>query len=873
MHPISDCRDCFSDWAIIVFRALNEVLKDKSLPPERCLTVMHIATKLGLIKSILDDTPVYLIEPEVYELCQILSDNFNSNIRAQRPLKGIEMLFGRQTQEDELVKKDSSIAFFKAAENEHLINAISHKCFRIYELLEVCNEGDGDSVPANFSPSTTNRLIDLSNNLFNALELHIKCDPKELSKQDDHQSEAWHPTRLCLIEDERDFPSMSLLISPMQMAHWQDFHLIIEPENSTALDDNSPSPQPAFCHLVDTQQYNHDCVEISFDPSKCQFQLQNSKNYSEPGPGRGEILSDVLRQFQLTPKDKVILAYIIAQAYHHFYDSDLMRIKWTSETIWFMPPATKNDDILLRPYLIFPFGKLNDPEEDFVDNARLVHRYPRILAIGILLLEIALSKPFQPISQPNNISEANCNHKIADNWLKSFKKTTWEGFTHKTIFDTAIEYCIRESRLPVNTKNRFGPVGAAKDLTTKILPDKQQSILEQRKKFYMNVVRPLKYLAETGFGHKIGDKLCIGKKPLADSLSTELSLQNELSNLEASFHSGNTVKPEKWLKDLNSIGTIIERQRRIHGVETAIRVAILDTGIHESDDSNTSWKIKNKRDFVEASASNMTDVFGHGTLMARLVQNCSPSAEIIIGRVAKSTNDLKDSQENIKQAILWAGVECQADIISMSFGFPKDHKGIDNAIRTVQSQRNESVLFLASAGNSGFEDENFPARHPSVISVYAANCRGTFMETNPRLPDGAPAIWGTYGGDVPTELYADLQEKHPRVCQPGSSIATAVAAGISATMIAYADLLPSLEPSANESDRLSRLKLLRKKSGIEALFKSMVKKNDGSRMWFIDPISFWRDTSDDGLPTKHFTRYSKIHSCLQHVSSQQAGTF
>lgn len=204
----------------------------------------------------------------------------------------------------------------------------------------------------------------------------------------------------------------------------------------------------------------------------------------------------------------------------------------------------------------------------------------------------------------------------------------------------------------------------------------------------------------------------------------------------------------------------------------------------------------------------------------------------------------------------------------MSFGFPRDHDGIDEAIRTVQSQRKESVLFLASAGNSSFEDENFPARHSSVISIYAANCRGTFMETNPRLSDGAPAIWGTYGGDVPTKFFADIQEKHPGVCQPGSSIATAVAAGISATMITYADLLPYLEPSAKEDYRLARLKLLRRKSGMEALFRSMAKKDDGSRKWFVDPISFWRDTSDLGS-TKHFTRYSKIHSCLQHISYQQ----
>lgn len=208
----------------------------------------------------------------------------------------------------------------------------------------------------------------------------------------------------------------------------------------------------------------------------------------------------------------------------------------------------------------------------------------------------------------------------------------------------------------------------------------------------------------------------------------------------------------------------------------------------------------------------------------------------------------------------------------MSFGFPKNHEGIDCAIRTVQSQRRESVLFLASAGNSSSEDENFPARHSSVISIYAANCRGTFLETNPRLRDGAPAIWGTYGGDIPGGYFTDIREMYPNVCQPGSSIATAVAAGISATMIAYADLLPCLETSIKADLGSLQLGLLRRKSGMEALFYSMAKRDGNRRQWFIDAISFWRDTTLGQDPTSHLTRYYRIHSCLQDVSSKQADT-
>lgn len=423
--------------------------------------------------------------------------------------------------------------------------------------------------------------------------------------------------------------------------------MIRESENSTVVDGNA-SPPPAFCNLVDTQHFAR--VEIGFDPCKGHFQLHRHKLLeSEPGPGQGENLAGVLRRFQLTPKDKVILAYTIAQAYHHFYDSDLMRIKWTSEAIWFMPPTMERDEIPLRPYLIFPFGTRDDPEDDFVDNARLVHQHPRILAIGILLQEIGLSRPFQSIPQRNSISQANCDHKIADNRLRELKEQKWEGFTHKSVFDKAVEYCIREGKLLVDRQNRLRPVGTATDLLAKALPETQYGVLVRRQKFYKNVVLPLKWLAETGFRHQIGSKLCIRRNPRADDLSTELpntELLNQLPQPEASFHSARAVKPEKWLEDLNLIGMTVERQRCAHKVKTTIRVAILDTGIYEKDNDNTSWRVKEKRDFVNNTV--MTDTFGHGTLMAQLVMNCAPSAEIVIARVAKSTKELEGSQENIK---------------------------------------------------------------------------------------------------------------------------------------------------------------------------------------------------------------------------------
>ncbi|KAL7957082.1 hypothetical protein V8C34DRAFT_325607 [Trichoderma compactum] len=812
----SERRDCFVQSAITISRALIETDNDESVDSDRQRIFSQIAANLQLIHHVFESIPVYWIQSEVKTLYKALLENFDYiNNWAKRwcsnhHSNGDQML--QQSSQDGQLQKKVIIAFFKEPKNQPTIDAIDGYCSQFLQLVDNHNGGDACPLPVHFKPNPKNYFINFNN------------------LRDNHQSQAWHPTRICLVEEQHNAPSISLLISPMQMTHWQDY--------LEAITAGDTKPLSTACGLVDKEL--------------------NSPN---AGPGHGESLAGVLCKHQMTRRDKGILAYTIAQAYYHFYNSDLMRIKWTSDAIGFMLSTTETDELLLQPYLIFPFGTQDPPEAEYLDDMTLIHHHPRILAFGIVLLEIGLSKPFQYVPQSNSIAQANHNLQSADACLKKLKGAKWDGFVYKDLFDNAIEYCIREGRCLIDKQKQPDPVGTEADTSTMTLANEEPGIDDRREKFYKNVVLPLRYLAETGLGYEAGKVRNIRRKPSADHLSTDVP--SELSHPEASLHAGRPVTPGWWLDDLSRIGMKIEEERRRCGMKPAIRVAILDTG---NDVGNDSWRIIKSRNFVDKSDDTVTDQYGHGTLMTRLIMKCAPSANIIIARVAENSKDLKHSQENIKEVtILWAGLECQADIISMSFGFPKNHNGIDGAISKVQSKRKKSILFLASAGNSSTEGENFPARHSFVTSIYATNCHGKFKDMNPQVPKEGPAKWGTYGNGIPNTIL----EEFPELCQGGSSVATAVAAGISATMIAYADLLPHVEKSAEDDDSIHRLGLLRQQSGMEALFEAMANKDVGDRKWFIDPISFWRDTSDKGS-RKHLTRYCKIHSCLQGVSSQQA---
>ncbi|KAK4233927.1 hypothetical protein C8A03DRAFT_47630 [Achaetomium macrosporum] len=314
---------------------------------------------------------------------------------------------------------------------------------------------------------------------------------------------------------------------------------------------------------------------------------------------------------------------------------------------------------------------------------------------------------------------------------------------------------------------------------------------------------------------------------------------------EALFHSA--IVPEMWLSELTKISRQVESKRRECRVTAPVRVAILDTGLDRHfpvfrERSGLLKSVTDVKDFVTPSTPTATDIFGHGTFMARLIMECAPGVEILVARVAENTNKLKHSQANIKEAILWAGQAGKADIISMSFGFPSDDQGIREAIETVQNQRNENIIFLASAGNSSTDDESFPARHPSVISVYATNCHGVFLQSNSASTSNGAAVLGTYGDDIPAAIREEFRTTYPRVCEPGSSVATAIMAGISATMLAYASVLPSLVSLQG----VTVLQHLWTTKGMEAmLYRLAPEDRDRPRLRAVKLMWFWKNRPDD----------------------------
>lgn len=195
-----------------------------------------------------------------------------------------------------------------------------------------------------------------------------------------------------------------------------------------------------------------------------------------------------------------------------------------------------------------------------------------------------------------------------------------------------------------------------------------------------------------------------------------------------------------------------------------------------------------------------------------------------------------------RQAIELVGLhpDWKVDMVSMSYGFSrgreKENKVISEAIDKVTSMREGTILFLASAGNARDRREDFPACHPGVISIHAADADRRPSGFNPGHTSKHSRRLFCHGTDIPPSIVKDVQEHFPgRDFSAGTSIATAIAAGITATTLSYVSGLPTLVKCTGAKDVCARIFT---KRGMELLFYAM-STNIGHHEHFISPKFFW----------------------------------
>ncbi|KAI1827031.1 peptidase S8/S53 domain-containing protein [Xylaria intraflava] len=257
------------------------------------------------------------------------------------------------------------------------------------------------------------------------------------------------------------------------------------------------------------------------------------------------------------------------------------------------------------------------------------------------------------------------------------------------------------------------------------------------------------------------------------------------------------VKAERWLmeiKESHVMKEVFSAFQKKELAENRIRIAVLDTGYDKDAvffNRDRKRRLRGWRDYVEDQPYPM-DEDGHGTHVLSVLMKVAPAADIFVARVTRDTPDLQHATANIARAIEWAWKDCQANVITMSFGFDKeiyvgDKPVISNAILKALLKTNQRILFFAAAANDGGNRaEMFPASDMNVFSIRGTDDYGWAQRFNPPPDYNSATCFMTLGVDVPGASLTRSEHEGADVCKSGTSVATPIAAGIAALLLGYA---------------------------------------------------------------------------------------
>ncbi|KAK7928899.1 hypothetical protein PG985_005897 [Apiospora marii] len=517
-------------------------------------------------------------------------------------------------------------------------------------------------------------------------------------------------------------------------------------------------------------------------------------------------LASILKAYTLTGRMKAMLAHILAFSTWQFYESDWLNTPWNSDTIHFLrQPDRKNPHgdpkvYATRPYFAASFDATDPWFSESIMTRGLIHRYPRMRAVGIMLVEIGIGsvihQPPDGGSQMDTVKRANADWSTALEMVNS--ESPWPDCdfppykintpaTHHPCYAPAIT--TKNSIFGLSLKSSvFGGVGgcvarvvreggvdlreavrACLDPETFVCvpfspsdtDDERDEKLERRKRLvYDKVVSPLEgILNGTGWKNEISSTGPLEKyrTTTRDQLEPEVAITQETRSTEKK-------SAEKWLRMVDSLN------RKIMGMTTCVlrpervKIAILDTGY----DPDTPFFLPYKRRIIgwkdwagfELFA---VDIYGYKTYLLGLIIRIAFKTDIFVARVIKTSADL-DNVDNIAKR------DYKADLIT---------------IRSVINNRDELVIFFAAVTNSGANViKLFPARHKSVISIRGTSSNGYTADFNPPLNPREYCALATLGVEVPSQpLSTDTSQRS--AVKSGTSIATAISIGIAGLLLTY----------------------------------------------------------------------------------------
>ncbi|KAJ3577481.1 hypothetical protein NPX13_g3087 [Xylaria arbuscula] len=184
-------------------------------------------------------------------------------------------------------------------------------------------------------------------------------------------------------------------------------------------------------------------------------------------------------------------------------------------------------------------------------------------------------------------------------------------------------------------------------------------------------------------------------------------------------------------------------------------------------------RVVNGQSFVDEDSTMMPWSFAsdpHGTQMMNLICAIDPCCEIFVAKVVVGKQGI--ISERVARAIQWA-IDQEVDIISMSLACYENDESVNDAVIKADTQ---GILVLCSAHDEGLNvPQAWPARLDETITFAASNEFGGVTRNRSDAYDFCLRATDIFAGSVPFMEYDE--------CVSGSSVATAIGAGLSSLVI------------------------------------------------------------------------------------------
>ncbi|UKZ93088.1 uncharacterized protein TrAFT101_008020 [Trichoderma asperellum] len=180
-------------------------------------------------------------------------------------------------------------------------------------------------------------------------------------------------------------------------------------------------------------------------------------------------LAELLHYSKLTDRNKAILSYLLVESVWQYYDCGWEN--WSTETVQFMSQRARLNDSSEVVYVNQPFlhakfdkrmieetinglntankgsvkrGELDksQPAVTLSSNSTLFHKYPKLLALGIMLLEIQLGRKLESFETPDIYEKdpSIARHRLASAILED--EFLWPPENAWIVIKEIIEMCI-----------------------------------------------------------------------------------------------------------------------------------------------------------------------------------------------------------------------------------------------------------------------------------------------------------------------------------------------------------------------------------------------------------------------------------------------